>query len=452
MRAFRVSFILSLLLCSLEATEEFTIDEMRTYLTPENPYIYSSLGKKFVNEQKLIYAQGAYDTNLVAKYDEKDYPYTDGNYYSAGLEKATESGVEFSGGYRYAEGTQEYNNIKTGKNGEFLLGAKVPLLSVLNRIDERRLQLYLAQMDIKNADYAYKESMRSLYFTIMSEYYRLLYNNALLEVAKAMYLKVEKRKEFLEKRVKEGTLPQISLYEAKQQLIHAQQDFTNIQRAYESNFIEFLKYMDLSKESFYAQYTLPTLPEPTPLVLSEEEAMSKALTMRSDFKIFDTEIEKLMLEQKNNELKKYPKLDIGLYGVYDVNDETGFKLSLNMSFPIEQNRYDGKNAQIQESIKIINSDKEIRLRELKADLQRIMFTLNTLEENISNAKEERELLQALESAERRKYSLGSSTLFLLNQREIATVQAEKKILQYKLEYQLLYESYKRIISMHTLES
>jgi len=445
-------FLLGLFtLCSLHATEEFTLVSMKKYLTKENPYVYSALANKYITQEKLTYVQGAYDTKIVAKYDEKDYPYTDGSYYGASLVKPTESGIDFSAGYRYAEGTQEYNNIKTGKNGEFIAGAKIPLISLLNQIDERRLKLGLTQMNLINSEYEYKEAMRSFYFRVMSEYYTLLYNKSLLQISKDMLQKIEKREEFLKANVEKGNLAEIALLEAKQQVIHLKQEYIATQRAYENIFIEFLKYLNISKEKFDALYHLPLLPEVNQESFNLEEALTQAMKCRGDFKILSTEIEKLLLQNKSNERKKYPVVDLGLYGVYDANEQSGFKVALNMSFPIEQNEYDGKNAEIKESIKLINTKRDIRELELKADLQSIINSLNTVSKNIQNAKEESQLLAALESAERRKYELGSSTLFLLNQREMLTMQTQKKVLQYKLEYQLLFESYKRIISMHSLE-
>jgi outer membrane protein TolC len=242
------------------------------------------------------------------------------------------------------------------------------------------------------------------------------------------------------------------LLEAKQQVIHVRQDYIAAQRAYENVFVEFLKYLNISQEQFDALYHLPLLPQVKQENFELETSLATAMKNRADFSMLNTEIEKLLLQNKNNERKKYPEVDVGLYGVYDANEQSGFKVSLNMSFPIAQNQYSGKNAEIKESIKVINNDKDIRLLELKADLKSIINSLNTVQKNVQNAQDESELLKKLEDAERRKYELGSSTLFLLNQREMLSMQGQKKVLQYKLEYQLLFESYKRIVSMHSLES
>lgn len=439
---------------SLYATEQFTLESIKQYLTQENPYIYSALAKKYLTQEKVNYAKGAYDTTLTAKYDEKEYPYSDGTYYGASLEKPTEIGVDLSAGYRYAYGTQEYNNIKTGKNGEFLVAAHVPLISFVNQIDARRLALGLSQINLKKTDFEFKEAMRNFYFSIMSEYYTLLQSRELLQLSKELLEKVQKRELFLQTHVSKGNLAKIVLLEARQQVIHAKQNYLSRQRVYENQFTEFLKHLNLSKEKFHASYHLPSLPAIQQKSFHLEDSFALALKHRPDLKMLETEIEKLLLKNKNNERKKYPQVDLGLYGVYDVDDiedRSGFKLSLNISLPLARNQYSSKNAEIKESIKIVNNDKQIRLLELKTDLEKIINSLHTVLVNIKNAKEESTLLLQLEEAEKRKYKLGASTLFLLNQRETLTMQARKKILEYKLEYQLLYQAYKRIISLHALE-
>lgn len=447
-KLFLLSLVASVQLC---ATEAFTLESMKKYLNEENPYVYRAIGKKYVAQERLSGTEGLFDTKIVAKYDEKDYPVTDGSYYGASLEKPTEIGIDLSAGYRYAYGTQEYNNIKTGKNGEFIAGAKIPIIALLNQIDERRLRVGLTKMDLQNSDYEYKEAMRGLYFRLMSDYYLLLNNKALVTISEEMLQKVEKRRTFLESNVEKGNLPEITLLEASQQVINAKQNLLSSKRAYENKLTELLGYLNLSKEKFDALYHLPKLPDALEKELTFDDSFQTAIQRRADFKIFNTEIEKLLLENKNNERKKYPEVDLGLYGVQDVNEESGFKLSLNMSFPIAQSEYRAKSAEIQESIKVVNSDKETRLIELKIDLQNIINSLNIVQQNLQSAQEETLLLEKLESAERRKYELGSSTLFLLNQREIATMQSRRKIVSYKLEYQLLLESYKRIINEYTPE-
>jgi outer membrane protein TolC len=442
----RVVMMLAGTLGILSATQEFSIDVMKQYLNEKNPYISSELIKKRVSQEQLNYVKGSFDTALVAKYEEKDYPLSDGTYYGASLIKPTESGIDLSAGYRYAKGTQEYNNIKTGKNGEFLIGATIPLVSVLNKIDQRRLRLALAQTDLKNTDFAYKERMRQFYFTLMSQYYSLLHNKERLAISEDLLEKARLRERLIEQSVTSGNLPQATLIEAKQQKISREQALLSAQNTYENTLINFLKYLNLTPEAFHAQYHLGHLSTPEQTAFNFDVALEKALQNRPDLQILALEIEKLLIENRANERLQYPEFDVGLYGVYDVDDESGFKVALNMRFPLAQTQYLSKNAQIKESMQRVRAEQEVQLLELKADLQSLITSLDTVIQNLNAAQEEQELLLKLEAFEQRKYTLGSSSLFLLNQREMQTMEAQMKVLAYKLEYQLLYHAYYRSVN------
>ena len=442
----RVVMILAGTVSIVLATQEFSIEVMKQYLNEKNPYISRELIKKRVSQEQLNYVKGSYDTALEAKYEEKDYPLSDGTYYGASLIKPTESGIDFSAGYRYAKGTQEYNNIKTGENGEFLIGATIPLVSVLNKIDQRRLRLALAQTDLKNTDFALKERMRQFNFTLMSQYYSLLHDKERLGITKNLLEKARLRERQIKQSVSSGNLPQTTLIEAKQQIISRKQALLSAQNSYENTLINFLKYLNLTPEAFHAQYHLGHLSIPKQTRFDFDVALEKALQNRPDLQILALEIEKLLIENRSNERLQYPKFDVGLYGVYDVDDESGFKVALNMRFPLAQTQYRSKNAQIKESMQRVRAEQEVQLLELKADLKSLITSLNTVIQNLNAAKEEQKLLLKLEVFEQRKYTLGSSSLFLLNQREMQTMEAKMRVIAYKLQYQLLYHAYCRSIN------
>lgn len=432
------------------ATEEFSIESIKSYLTKENPYIYGALLEQSISKEQLNYVKGEFDTRVVAKYDDKDYPVTSGKYYSAGFEKATEFGIDLSAGYRYSEGTQEYNNIKTDKNGEFIVGAKIPLISVLSQIDARRVRLSLAKMTLKNREFAYQENMRKLTFNLMSEYSMLLHDKGVVEVTQRLLHKVVQRELYIQKSVASGNLAEAALLEVRQQMLTRTNALISAQRAYENRLISFLKYLNISKEDFNAEYHLGSLMEPRESTLKFDEALLYALEMRPDLAMLQVEIEKLLIENKNNERLAYPEIDLGLYGVHDVNNESGFKVALNMSFAVERTQYRSKSSQIRERINSIRNSEALALIELRVDLESVLTSLETLKNNIEIAREELLLLRRVEEMERKKYTLGSSSLFLLNQREMLAMQAEKRVLSYKLEYQLLYQTYKRIINKELL--
>ena len=75
--------------------EIFTVEHIEQHLTEKNPYIYSAIGRQYIDEARIQTAQGDLDTRLYGAYDKKDYPVSTGEFSDIFLSKPTENGTEF---------------------------------------------------------------------------------------------------------------------------------------------------------------------------------------------------------------------------------------------------------------------------------------------------------------------------------------------------------------------
>jgi len=158
---------------------------------------------------------------------------------------------------------------------------------------------------------------------------------------------------------------------------------------------------------------------------------------RPELKRIDYEIKKLKLQQKYNHLLKYPKLDLKLYGAYDLKYKEGYKVSIDFNFPFERRRYKGQDEALRKQILLLHSLKHKLLREIATKIQNLLQEINLKQEVIKFSLEELGLVEKLEKVEKRKYKEGLSNLMLINQREIKTLQAKQKLLRYYYELKLL---------------
>lgn len=436
-----------LALANAYATELFTQEDIARYLTIENPFVYTAVGQKYIYKEKEQYQLGGFDTNLGVKYDKKDYPLSEAEYFSAGIEKPIENGMEFSLNYRKAEGTQEYNNIKTGDDGEVLLGVKIPVFSVANNTNKRKLALDSSRLDTRKMDYKAQDNLRLLYSKIIEGYYELLFYHQNKGLVTKLLDKARRRVSIIEKRVDAGSLPQIALLEANQQVLNREQRLLVTKNQYENALSSFLKYLNIDVEYFNQTYTLPLLSDLKENDIPPEVSFEKALENRPDLKVYANEIKKLDLENTFTSISKYPNLDIGVYGVHDFEYENGFKITLGMDFPLERRKYTGKSLEIKKSRQNVQKEKEQQIIMIKTDLQIIKNSMGTLLHNIDNSEKEVDLVQKLEDAEEKKYLLGSGNLFMLNQREIYTLQIKKKLLQYNLDYLRLVQESNKVMGI-----
>jgi hypothetical protein len=156
------------------------------------------------------------------------------------------------------------------------------------------------------------------------------------------------------------------------------------------------------------------------------------------------------LQEQHSTLLKYPNMNVALYGVHDFKYESGFKIAFDMDFPIEQRKYEGKANEIKMSLKNIQNDKEKKIITIKTNLANSLNSLKTISQNILTADEELILVEQLEEVENKRYNLGLSNLFMVNQREIQTLEMKKKVLQYKLDSLLINEEINKELAEMTL--
>jgi outer membrane protein TolC len=423
--------------------EIFTVDHMKHYLTEENPYIYSAVGKQYIDAARIQSAQGGFDTKLSLDYDKKEYPISTGEFSDISLSKPTENGTEFIVGYRKAEGIQEYNNIKTSSEGEFRVGVKVPIFSLLNEMNERKYTLDAAKINATQSTFESQNNLRNLYAHIVTSYYQLLYYSEVLKLEKRLLHKATKRNTFIEKRVRSGDLSDVAILESKQHIISREQRVLRTKNNYSQALQIFLKYLNMSQKEFDLKYVLPSLKMLKKEKVIFQNVMSKALKSRPDLKALESKRTKLDLDTAYNSLSEYPKLNLFAYGVHDIHYGEGIKVGLQFDIPLERRSYKGRMIEIQKGIMQLEEEQNRLLLELKTNLSNLMYSLDIINQNIDLGYKETKIVESLEEVENKKYEVGSSDLFQINQREIGTLEVKRKQLEYYLNALMIQQEIKK---------
>ena len=423
--------------------EIFTVDHLKHYLTEENPYIYSAVGKQYIDAARIQSAQGGFDTKLSLEYDKKEYPISTGEFSDISFSKPTENGTEFIVGYRKAEGIQEYNNIKTSSEGELRVGVKVPVFSLLNDMNERKYTLDSAKINASKSTFESQNNLRNLYAHIVTSYYQLLYYSEVLKLEKRLLNKATKRNNFIEKRVRSGDLPDVAILESKQQIINREQRVLKTKNNYSQALQIFLKYINMSQKEFNQKYVLSSLKMLKKEKIVFQNVITKALENRPDLKALESQRTKLDLDTAYNSLSGYPKLNLFAYGVHDIHYGEGIKVGLQFDIPLERRSYKGKMIEIQKGIMQLEEEKNRLLLELKTNLSNLMYSLDIVNKNIDLGYKETKIVESLEEVENKKYEVGSSDLFQINQREIGTLEVKKKQLEYYLNALIIQQEIKK---------
>ncbi len=421
---------LSMMSISLTGKEVLNREALTLLLNDRNPYIFTAIADQLIQEKRIIYAKGEFDTKLGAKYEEKQYPKSTSHFNDLYVEKPMENGMEWLAGYRQADGTQEYNNIKTSSDGEVRVGLKIPINSLLQGSNQRQLNLSLATLNSLQATSSTQKNLRELYFSIFASYYRLLVQQELMVLEKELLKNAQQRYAFIKSQVELGDLPQISLVESKQIIVDREQRMAESNNAYMIAKQQLLTYLNVSEELLDQNFEIPRLKELEFKAVTFEAAYAKMVKNRPELEILRVEADKIKQERQFASLMKYPQFDAAVYGVHDLQYDNGVKFSLEMAFPMEQRKYEGKSSEMQ--LKKEKNEYEIKKELLEAEriITNAVKSLNTLQQNYKSVVDEVDLAQQVERAEQRKFEIGQSELFMLNARELRTLQVKQKKLEY----------------------
>lgn len=421
---------LSMMSVSLAGKEVLSREALYLLLNDSNPYIFTAIADQLIQEKRIIYAKGEFDTKLGAKYEEKQYPKSTAHFNDLYVEKPMENGMQWLAGYRQANGTQEYNNIKTSDEGEVRIGLQVPINSLIQGSNQRQLNVSLATLNSLQAASSTQKNLRELYFSIFASYYRLLMQQELMSMEKELLKNAQQRYAFIKTQVELGDLPQISLVEAKQNIVDREQRMAESTNAFMIAKQQLMTYLNISEEFFDQNFEIPKLNEFEFQAVTLETAYAKMIKNRPELEILQYEADKIKQERKFASLMKYPQFDAAVYGVHDLQYNNGVKFSLEMAFPIEQRKFEGKSSEMQ--LKKEKNDHEVKKELLIAEriISNAVTTLGTLQQNYKSVLDEVDLAQQLERAEQRKFEIGQSELFMLNLRELKTLQVKQKKLEY----------------------
>ncbi len=429
------------------ATEPLQPEHLKDFLKNENPYVINAKISQNSALHKITYAQGFYDTTLLASYHNKNYPTTTGEFSDISLNQPLLNGMNLQAGWRQSLGTQEYNNIKTGSDGEARIGLNVDATSLLLDMNTPKFNLLNAKLEYEKNKQSVQDNLQDLDFMVMEAYWNVRYYKSRLKLVENLLKRTQMREKFVLKRIKSGTLAQLASIEIEQQIINTKQYLLLSKNLYENGLTTLLKFLSISQELFDENFYIEPLVITIKTLTTVDEFFEKALEQRADLKALKIEEKQLFLENKAIQSLQYPTFKIGTYGVHDFKyNEDGYKVTFDMNFALQQNQYEGKSKLVQTKKKSLQAKIDIFSQNLKTEIINNFTKLNMLQTTIQFSQEEIVLLERLEKAEEKRYILGISNLFLLNQREIATLNLKIKLLEYQLQYQQLSLALKRDVA------
>lgn len=415
---------------------------LKALLSEDNPHIYAITSQKDIAKAHAQSKLGVFDAKLSLAYENKEYPKSSADFESIFLSKALFSGVDLKVGHRKALGTQESNNIKTSDEGELLAGLHLSVIELLGRLDARNLAYKKSLVETTSATFASKNAYRLLYLDIVRAYFKLLYERELLLLSQELLRKSQTKRRFIAKSIHQGVLPKVDKLAIDKELFEREQFILTRQSAFAKALNELAHYVNLDATTLQERYTLPSLHGfAMDEIISLEEAIKRAYQNRSDIKALQTDYQSLALQTRYNEQQKYPKVALGLYSVYDYKYEEGTKFTLHASYPLQRRAYLGQKERLKYEKMQLDAKQQQRKLQIKAHLSTLFTELQNIQKSIAINHQEIALAKELARLETKKYQLGASTLMRVNEREIASLNTQKRLLDARLASNMLYQEY-----------
>jgi len=207
--------LITFMLCGifLYAQKPFKHTEIRRFLNQNNPFVTKATAQMEMAQAQERTAQGLLDTRISLKHDNKQYPLTEGKYFLTDISQPMLNGIEFFAAYRNAQGVQEYNNIKTGKDGEVMMGMKIPFFDFLYDIGQNKFAIESAKYEKLKGVQRGQRELNLLYLSLCELYYRVLFQKEIYKTEKQLLTGAKANRTFISRQVELGNMAPILLAE-----------------------------------------------------------------------------------------------------------------------------------------------------------------------------------------------------------------------------------------------
>jgi outer membrane protein TolC len=424
------------------------------------PKILNSIIQQEISQSEVTKNKSPFDTRLNSDATQRAGSTYNTSYQKVAIEKrfydspiSAYTGFDLSNGY-----TPQYDSAQiTSTQGREFIGLKLNLLSGF-AIDKERLDLYSAVLDSDKARYEIELSKLIVKTDAIKAYTAWIIAGAELKAYQKLLTIAEKRQQALEKRFKHGDVSKISLTENYNYVLKRKIKVMSAKDYFNKASLElsmFYRNPNCEIENINENFLPPELPKDKTLQsTSDIEEINAAIRNRPEFKVIETQLEKIRKEQEYAGTAMLPKLELNVK--YNQNNSATSPTSYftinqqevvataNFSMPLERSNGKGlSSAASQKMTKLLN-ERKFLVDQVSTKIKALHYTVNNTAQQITLAHSEYALAEQLVAAENQKIANGDSNFFMLNARE------ENMTNSYLSYLNSLYENYKATIEYNFL--
>lgn len=386
-----------------------------------------------IAEGELREARGAFDLSFKASASTVRGFY-DSERLSGRLEQPLATlGITTYGGYRLGRGVFAPYDGKSGtlSEGEFSGGLNLPLLR--NRAtDTRRAAQQVTELGVEVASRGLDKARLSYFKQALSEYWDWVGAGQQTRVARDLLALAEARDQQLADAIALGQIPPVERTDNRRAILQRRSALFLAERQLQMKAIDlslFLRAIDGSPDR-PSEQRLPELPGPSGQTEPDEvESIRQALERRPELKALRLKRQQQEAELRLAENTVLPTLDLFSELSRDVGSGPasrageGFEAGVIFQLPIQRRKATGKVLQVRGKLATVDQELRWAEDEIRAEVQDAISALRAARVVLDVVTEELTVARELESLERDRFTLGDSTQFLVNLREVATADA-----------------------------
>ena len=435
--------------------QPLTLDEVMESVAARYPVLRAEAQMVAAAQGEQLAASGSFDP----KWKTKANLYESGYYRYGTVESYVEQplyyqGASVFGGYRIGQGKFPiyYDGYRTNDIGEARVGVMVPILRG-GSIDEERAKLWKAEQGIVAAQQGLALSKLELQRNAANKYWEWVAASKKLEIAKTLLARAVDRNAAIETRVTKGDAPAVESTDNARAIVQREQQVVSAERALTGARLALSLYLrDEKGEPILpsAERVPEGFPEPTPIA-SLESDLARALSRRPEIKQYEAKRKQYEIERDLAKNDAWPTLNVMVAGSkqfgegYPERQPAALEAGLLLDIPLRTRKADGR-AQTATAKQI---EYELSLRYAKdkiaVEVRDAAAGADAAAQRLTLARRELDLARQLESAERKRFDMGDSTLLFVNLREQTTFEAATRELDTLLDHQKALAAYTAVI-------
>jgi len=420
------------------AAATLSLEEVLRSAQASYPLLLATIQDRAMAEGKTLSAEGAFDTKLSAKSESNQFGYYRNRVNGAAISQPLRDwGAEAFGGYKRGQGNfgPWEQDLLTLSRGEWSAGVTLPLFRD-RQTDEQRTELLLARLSIELADASIEKQRLKLLESASKSYWDWVSAGHKLGITEDLLGIAVERNGQIQELADAGQIAAIEVLDNQRAMLERQAAVVSAKRDLRAAQLELSLFYrdDAGQPRVVGRELLPDFPEPEMIsAVSRGEDLTRALARRPEITGTLVEVRQTDAELRLARNRLLPDVDVtarygrdaGTGSITKRGDEFVAEISINTPF---QRRKAKGEAAVQQA-KLTQLDQELRYarNRIQVELNSSLAMLDAALERLDLARAELGLADSLADAERERFELGDSTLFIVNLRELSVAGSRLKV-------------------------